>query len=78
MLYVSLFQPGHTAFDDKPHRFILFSIRYKQYWFILIPSRFECSSKDRCKLLGIRNLNCPEYSSNVSGSGSEMTYPPSA
>ena len=34
--------------------------RYKQYWFMLIPSRLDCSESWRCRLLGIRNLNCPE------------------
>ena len=34
--------------------------RYTQYWFMLIPSRWECSASDLCRLRGILNLNCPE------------------
>lgn len=31
--------------------------RYKQYWFMLIPSRLACSDNCRCKDFGSRNLN---------------------
>ena len=34
--------------------------RYTQYWFMLIPSLWECSASDLCRLLGILSLNCPE------------------
>lgn len=46
-----------------------FERRYTQYWFMLIPSLCECSAKDLCRLLGILNLNCPEYSCRLFGSG---------
>ena len=36
---------------------------------MLIPSLCKCSAKDLCRLLGILNLNCPEYSCRLFGSG---------
>ena len=34
--------------------------RYRQYWFMLIPSLRDCSASWRCRDLGMRSLNWPE------------------
>lgn len=53
------FSSNHITFYlEKAASFL--ASRYKQYWFILIPSCFECSASDRWRLRGILNLNCPE------------------
>ena len=60
------FQSFHPT---KNHAFFCFPVyviasfsvsKYRQYWFILIPSALECSARERWRLFGILSLNCPE------------------
>ena len=62
--------PAHPAWSAS-----FFARRYTQYWFMLIPSRCECSASERCRLRGRRSLNCPEYASRLSGAGWQA-HPP--
>ena len=55
MFIVFLSEEAHPAWSAS-----FFARRYTQYWFMLIPSRCECSASERCRLRGRRSLNCPE------------------